>query len=288
MGSSRFAARSGNEPQSGNGRRPGENSGRGGKRSGSEDQLISRLRGLPAGPSPDSHFTDELRSQLVSIAPRIIAESASDNARFPAGTDPVRSGFLGRLRRPLIAFVGAAAVLAMLLSLAVWMAHGALPGQSLYGVKRASENFQLSLASSDADKAKAYLDQATHRASESTKLAGSSGLAGSPHLSGLLASTLNSADADTRSGIALIGKLSVARSSTAPMAGVATWVSQQSGRLDQLRQELPSGPDRSRAVSSLALLQQVSTRLASWQTALTCGCKAVKTSDALGPVVTDK
>lgn len=285
MDSGKFAPRSANEPRSGSHSAKGRHAASTSRPIRSEDALIRRLRDLPAGPSPDLRFTSELRSQLVSIAPRIIAESASEHAGLGGQANPSRAGFLGKLRRPLIAFVGAAAVLTMLLSLAVWMSHGALPGQSLYGIKRASENVHLSLADSDAERAKAYLQQATSRATETTKLVKATGQPQQPsgHLANLLAATLGSADSDTRSGIELLGKLAVAQSSTAPITGINDWVSQQRGRLTELENRLPAGSARSRTATSLALLQRVATRLAAWQTALDCRCQSVSHSDELGP-----
>src|SRR5947209_4291391 len=139
-----------------------------------EAELVSRLRRLPVGELPDERFKAELRSQLVAIAPRIVSESAPVSAA-PSPARPRRAGSrrLVLLPRPLLAITGAAAVLVLLLGLAVWMSHGALPGQSLYGIKRASENFQLSVAGSDTGKGEKYLTFAGSRAGESSKLVGS-------------------------------------------------------------------------------------------------------------------
>jgi hypothetical protein len=248
-----------------------------------EQELVDRLRQLPAGPEPDPGFTRELRAQLVAIAPRIVAESASEvGTRRPARP----AGFLRRVRRPLVAIVSATAVLATLLGLAVWVSHGALPGQSLYGIKRASENFSLSLAGSDTDKGKAYLQQATRRATESTKLVGDP--AGQAALTGelvkLLGSTLQSADSDTRNGLQLLGNAAVDQQSSAPIAGLPDWVSAQRARLTELQARLPAGAARNRTQASLALLQRAATRLAQWRAELGCGCLSPSRVDELGPL----
>lgn len=267
MGAARFAARNGDS-----------------RRQQSDADLISRLRELPAGPVLDSRFTSELRSQLVAIAPRIIAES-----EVPASTarSPGRSGLLRGARRPLLAFSGAAAVLVMLLGLAVWQSHGALPGQSLYGVKRASENFQLSMASGDTAKGKAYLQQATSRAKEANQLAsGTSGTPAplSPHTSSLLISTLASADTDTRSGMQLLGRAAVGQLSADPIAGLSGWATGQHAQLTELLGRLPAGTARSHTESSLALLQRVATRAAQLKGQMGCPCLSLAHSDDLGPL----
>ena len=249
-----------------------------------ERDLLERLRRLPSGPGPDPDFTRELRAQLVAITPRIVAESAAQPASRRESERA--AGFLHRARRPLIAIVSAAAVLVSLLGLAVWVSHNALPGQSLYGIKRASENFSLSLAGSDTGKGKAYLQQATSRANETTKLLGNPSGNGplSGELTKLLGNTLQNADSDTMSGMQLLGKAAVDQHSSAPIAGLPAWVSAQSARLTALQSRLPAGPVRTRAQSSLALLQKVATRLSQWRSDLGCGCLSPTRTDDLGPV----
>ncbi|HET6209285.1 MAG TPA: DUF5667 domain-containing protein, partial [Jatrophihabitans sp.] len=258
-------------------------------RSATEQDLIARLRQLPTGPEPDAGFTGELRAQLVAITPRLVTEStvATDSTPEAASRRTARrAGFLGRIRRPLIAVVSATAVLAVLLGLAVWVSHSALPGQSLYGIKRASENFSLSLAGTDAGKGKAYLQQATSRATETTKLVGDP--AGPAALSGqltkLLGSTLQSADSDTRNGMRLLARAALDQHSGAPLAGLSDWVNAQSARFTALQNRLPAGPARARTQLSLVLLQRVSTRLGQWSSELNCGCLSPKLVDDIGPM----
>src|SRR5439155_23146175 len=101
--------------------------------------------------------------QRVSLSAGSVAVSASEatvvagrGARLAAQSRRARLGVWGALRRPLVAIASAAAVLVLLLGVAVWMSSSSLPGDSLYGVKRASENVQLSLASGDAEKGRTY------------------------------------------------------------------------------------------------------------------------------------
>ncbi len=259
MGAGRFAARSGD-----------------GSTPNTEQELTARLRALPLSPTPDPRFRNDLRTQLVSIAPRIIAEAA-EAADAPAPVrEPAGAGFLGRLRQPLLACGGAAAVLVLLLGLAVWVANGALPGQSLYGVKRASENFQLSVAGGDTGRGKAYLQQATNRAKEASKL-------GSDQTS-LLLSTLANADSDGRTGMQLLGQAAVSQKSADPLAGVAGWASAQQDRLTGLGDELPAGSAKTRLQASLVVVQRIATRATQLKAELGCGCLSRTKADELGPL----
>lgn len=260
----------------------GAGAGEGSGRHSIEADLISRLRGLPVGPVPDPQFTAELRSQLVAIAPRIVAESAIEPA-FDARKSP-RPSLLRAIRRPLIAFAGSAAVLVLLLGLAVWMANGALPGQSMYGVKRASENFQLSLAGSDTDKGKAYLDQAASRATEAAKLAGGSSTLPNARSNSLITNTLNTADSDLRSGMALLGKAAVNQKSASPLATMNSWASQQYNRLAELQRRLPAGQAQSKVAASITLVQSAASRASQLTADIGCGCLSTAHSDDLGPL----
>ena len=245
-----------------------------------EAELVNRLRQLPVGELPDRRFKAELRSQLVAIAPRIVAESGAE-----ASTATVRQSRPGRLavlRRPLLAFTGAAVVLVLLLSLAVWMAGGALPGQSLYGIKRASENFQLSVAGSDTSKATKYLKFAASRATESRKLAGAART--DPHAALLIASALRSADAETRNAVRLLNDAAVSQVSAKPMATLPGWLGQQRARIAALAPQLPAGPARSQATASLVLLQQAALRVSQLKAELGCACLSQAHGDALGPL----
>ncbi|MFL6161620.1 MAG: DUF5667 domain-containing protein [Jatrophihabitantaceae bacterium] len=245
-----------------------------------EADLVARLRRLPVGEAPDERFKAELRSQLVAITPRIVAESPPV-ASGPAGR-PERPGRLIAFRRPLIAFSSAATVLMLLLGLAVWMANGALPGQSLYGIKRASENFQLSVAGSDTSRGLKYLKFASGRAQEAGKLAGSA--QADPHTAALIASTLRSADSDTRSGARLLDSSAVSQVSADPLTKATGWLVGQRARIAALAPQLPAGPARSQAAASLALLQQVAVRVSQLKAELGCACLSQANADDLGPL----
>lgn len=278
-----------------------------------ESELIARLRVLPVGPKPDGKFKSELRAQLVAITARIVAESAGDVAAAtgrspalagrarPAGaavhTGPATlRGATRALRRPILALASAAAVLALMLGAALWMSSGSLPGDSLYGVKRASENLKLSVAGGDVDKGYTYLRFATTRADEVTKLLGKpSALAAGPggavaagqpssRTVSLVKDTLDSLDSDSRSGMQLLGKATVAQRSAAPLSKLQTWTVGQRAKLSSISSRVPAGDLRTRVQASLTLLKRIETRSAQLKSKVGCACLSQTRSDDLGPV----
>lgn len=261
-----------------------------------EAKLVSRLRAL-SGPTPEAGFRSDLRTQLVAITGRIVSESetapapasSTDEATTAARRRPLRS-----LRRPALALVGATTVLALLLGMAVWMSSGSLPGQSLYGVKRASENVQLSMAGGDEAKGQAYLQLAGNRVREAAKLLshpsalpGRPDAAGGrvgPHTASLVSDTLASADDDTIHGMQLLGRSAVGQLSTDPLAKMLTWWPDQNNRMVEVRNRIPAGSLRNRAQASVSLLQRIATRTGQLSKALGCSCLSRANSDELGPV----
>jgi hypothetical protein len=274
--------------------------------SATEAELISRLRDLP-GPVPEARFKSELRTQLVAITARIVAESESaapaGNARAASAgalvdTRPHTSGgrALRRLRRPMLALAGASTVLVLLLGMAVWMAGGSLPGQSLYGVKRASENVQLSIAGNDTAKGQAYLQLAGTRVREVADLlsqpsamlatggVNADGGRISPHTASLIIDTLASADDDSVNGMQLLGRAAVAQLSKDPLTKLNDWLPDQRSQLTAIRDRVPAGALRTRVQASVLLLQRIAARTAQLSRSMGCPCLAQALADELGPV----
>ena len=256
------------------------------------DDLIVRLRHLPIGPVADNRFKSELRTQLVAITARVVSESAarpeSETLRpRTRAVSTVGVGVLAAIRRPLLAFAAAAAALVLLLGVAVWISSGSLPGDSLYSVKRASENVQLSLASGDGDKGRAYLDLASKRAGEVIDLLGKSASASGPvsaHNTKLITDTLDRADSDSRSGMQLLGKATVAQLSADQLTKLDAWLPAQRSDLTKILGSIPAGTLHDRAQSSLTLLQRISSRAAALKANLGCPCLSSAVSDDLGPI----
>lgn len=250
-----------------------------------EQELIVRLRALPGAPLPDPGFRAELRTQLVAITPRLVEAANQDLGITQKKSShrhrkPARG--LAALRRPVLAVGGAAAVLVLLLGLAVHISGGALPGQSLYGLKRASEDFKLSIdGGSDSTKGLKYLKLASSRSSESSKLLNA--MPASASKAALVASTLRTADSETRSGMQLLGSAALSTKSAGPISPIQNWAKTQTAAISALLPDLPDGQGKSQANASIALLQRVLARVDEWKADFNKGCLSVKNSDELGP-----
>jgi hypothetical protein len=186
----------------------------------------------------------------------------------------------------------------LLLAGGVWMSSHTLPGDSLYGLKRASENVQLSLTGGDGARGRQYLALAKKRATEVSGLLGrtSSMAAGSgsqasgninAHAAKLVADTLRDADADTRNGVRMLTGQAVRNMSNGPLTAVTTWAPTQLARLDSIVNRAPPGATRERAVASRHLVQRALTRANQLGHDMWCSCLANTANDELGPLPCD-
>lgn len=278
-------------------------------------ELVGALATLPA-PSPTPEFRAELRAQLVAIAPRIIGESdapadlvpvvASETeaqpsraaARRPRHTDATHTdSVLARLRalpigRPLRIAVAVVATFAVLLGGAVWMSKKALPGDALYGLKRASENVQLDFAGSDTEKAKLLLAFAGNRTNEVSGLLSRAGVSGDgaqasgldSHTASLIGSTLASADSDVKSASTLLTKQAVQKKSAAPLAVLTNWAPKQLSRLQGIAAAMPDSALRTRTESSADLVSAVVTHAQLLAPNVASGCASSVTASPVGPL----
>jgi hypothetical protein len=269
-------------------------------------QVVAELRTLEPAPAPRAHFRAELRAQLVAVAPRLIAEGTHAEApgaradatarsltdRLAAASGRVRGLSLGR---PIAMVTAVIAIFALLLGGAVWVSKKALPGDTLYALKRANENVQLSLTSGDTARGKQYLSFASTRAQEATELLQhSSALAAGPgstaaaginaHTQKLVASTLDSADEDTRNASKLLGGQAVRNGSSAPLTAISSWVPGQLTKLQAVVDRIPAGALHDRAASSVQLVRAAGARAQALDALSGCSCLGSAATDALGPV----
>lgn len=261
-----------------------------GRSSGFESDLINRLRKLPVGPTVDARFKADLRSQLVAITARIVAESSTAVEAIPATAARARAGAAtavaatSRRSRGLFAhkglsLAGLVAALALIAVSLTSLSRNALPGDTLYSVKRASENLALSLASGNDAKGREYLDQATTRAKEAKAL-----LARGAGAQDDVLSSLAAADAAGRNGTNALGHAAVSSLSAGPLDQITAWASTQQSALSDVAAAAGSGPVATRAATSLALLTRIQHRADALRANLGCPCLSAAASDDLGPL----
>jgi uncharacterized membrane protein YgcG len=260
--------------------------------------IVGQLRALPT-PAPSPGFREELRAQLIAVTPRLVAEGVTGSRPARAARKPHRATAPRvPIRRPAAVMGTLVLLFVLLLAGGVWMSSHTLPGDSLYGLKRASENVQLSLTGGDGARGRQYLALAKKRANEVSGLLGrtSSMAAGSgPQASGninahtakLIADTLRDADADTRNGVRLLTGQAVRNMSNGPLSAVTTWAPAQLARLDSIVNRAPPGATRERAVTSRHLVQHALTRANQLGHDMGCSCLANTANDELGPLPCD-
>lgn len=124
--------------------------------------VVDDLRAIP-GPEPRPEFTASLRARLMTEADTVLAQqSATVRAEQARLVLPPRP----RTRdRRLATLLGGAALVGATTSMAV-AAQTALPGDSLYPVKRVIEDARTQLASDDADRGALLLASARDRLDE--------------------------------------------------------------------------------------------------------------------------
>jgi hypothetical protein len=278
--------------------------------------VVAALAAVPQ-PRPRPAFRAELRAQLVAITPRIVAESRDAGPAVAAATlvgrpaahpkptaapAPGRhaGGVLARLphaaaiplRRPLGIAVALVVTCAVLLGGAMWMSRGALPGDTLYGLKRAGEQLELATAGGNVDKARDYLDFASARVQEADALLHRANAAGlGPRAGGvdagtaqLITSTLGSADSDVRSASQLLGQQAVHTKSASPLAVMTSWAPAQQARLRALAAAMPSQPLAARAQRSSDVVSAAAQRAHALAADVGCSCLGASGSDAYGPL----
>ncbi|MBC2932650.1 DUF5667 domain-containing protein [Nocardioides sp. zg-1228] len=125
--------------------------------------VVADLRDVPPV-EPRPEFVAALRERLMAEADTVLAgpPAAPERLAMPA---PSRTR-----RRTVGALLGGAALVGSAATMAV-AAQSALPGESLYGVKRGIESAQVRLADDDAGRGRALLAQARTRLAEVEELA---------------------------------------------------------------------------------------------------------------------
>jgi hypothetical protein len=184
---------------------------------------------------------------------------------------------------------GMACVLA-LGALTVLLSRGALPGDMLYGLKRASESTEIGLTSGQEAKARKHLDVAALRLDEigqlvqrdATTAAGPRPTAagGDDADAALIADNLRAFDDQARTGAKMLLPL-VNQPSGPPPGLLSQWASTQQHTIDGFSPSLPAD-GKAQAASSQRLVQQLQARASAFEKS-SSPCSG-SDSDDLGPL----
>ena len=270
-------------------------------------ELVGALAGLAVAPPMRAEFRAELRAQLVAVTPRLVEEGEASVAPAAAATqartkraakaeraeaEPARRF---RFAKPLIAVACALTAFVLLLGGAVLLSQHALPGDALYGVKRASEDVEYSTTSGTVAKGKLKLDFAATRIGEvadllhtPTAMAGGVGaIADSGQINsntaGLVRDTLGSADSDVKSAAQMLGWEAVRNKDAGSLTAITSWMPPQIEEMRRIVARIPAGSLHQRALTSLSVLQQAKQRAIALQGELGCSCLVSVNGDDFGP-----
>ena len=269
-------------------------------------ELVAALAVLEVAPPPRAEFRAELRAQLVAVTPRLVAEgerpaapARADRAEPTKSTENVETAERARrfrFAKPLIAAACVLTAFVLLLGGAVLLSRHALPGDALYGIKRASEDTEYSLTGGQVAKGKLKLEFAGRRIGEVADLLprassmgpGSGAVADSGAISsdtaGLVRDTLGSAEGDVRTAAQLLGSDAVRNDDAGPLTAIISWSPDQLAAMRQILARIPAGALQQRAGQTLELLRAAQARASLLRTQLGCSCLDAARTDDLGPV----
>jgi hypothetical protein len=271
--------------------------------------VMGQIGGATAGSAPDGvtprERTRVLRTQDPDPAGgRGAGRAGADRRRTPdragtrpadgrpAGGRPARAGRAASRRstRLMSSLVTGACAVLLLGALTVLLSRGALPGEMLYGIKRASEGAEIGLTSGQEAKGLKHLDFAATRLEEVSDLIARDGTTAAgpgpvaagigPDQARLVLDNLRAFDEQARTGTRLILPLSAQPTGPSP-AELAEWARSQSARLDSLSPSLDTD-GRTAAAGSQQMLQRISQRASALGGPRPCTTGS--DSDDLGPL----
>lgn len=223
--------------------------------------LVGALRELGAAGAPDLETRQRIRAE---IAGRLETAAATPRRRW----------------RPRTAdLVAAALFLVLVLSgLTLVLSRNALPGDPLYGVKRAGESTALGLTFGDQAKARKHLEFATNRVTELGELA-QQGASEADYRT-----AYDDFAADLRAGVAQMAAVATSDGGgTQALSDVRLWARNQEARLAAEQPALPA--DAATVFGDVRdLLGKVQERTTGLVERMNCYQITTGTSDDLGPL----
>jgi hypothetical protein len=258
---------------------------------GKVDRTVAHLvRSLAPVTAPDTSARDRMRERilagLTTPSPTATAATPSPTRRQPPrGSraprsrpgeavrgasrpgDLPRRGLSGARGRFAVAAVAVLALVFSLAGMSLLLARDALPGDTLYGVKRTAEAASLGLTFGDESKALKHLEFAAARVTEIETLAQRYPNPADAPVGGYLTALSdfdNDASAGSRQLIAL-----ATRNDGRQLESLRAWAEQQENRLSATAPRLP-GAARNRENASLGLLDKITTRAAALLARMPC------------------
>ncbi|GAA1762017.1 DUF5667 domain-containing protein [Luedemannella helvata] len=238
-------------------------------------EITRRVTAIPVSAEPDPEFRVGLRAMLTARIEREgIGATAVEPRGVPAAVVAPGPGVTpkpvttrrGRTRVAIFAGVTAGALALSGVSAA---SGDAVPGDTLYSVKRSTERAQLALASSDITRGQLYLQFAQVRLAEARRSSAQ-----------FLPDILLDMNAETRLGMKLLGTAAIDRRDPAALDTIDAFVATQRRPLLELA-DRAGGMRRDEVLTAVAILDSVAARSQALRGAVRCGGSAG--IDELGP-----
>jgi hypothetical protein len=229
--------------------------------------------------APSSEWRDATRRRLMAVAAdEGIGATARHRAsvRVPKSSRaPVHDDMFPQRPRGgrRLAAVATLLTATVAISGVAAASDSALPGETLYNVKRSAERAQLALAGDELSRGQLYLEFARTRIHEAKAVADDDEA---------VLRALDDAHGDVMSGVSLLGELAAASDDPTPLDAVDLFTNEHRRVLDDLVAELDGAPEAA-AVDLRALLEDAALRSVELREALFC-TEAGGASDALGPL----
>jgi hypothetical protein len=247
--------------------------------------VTERLGGLseqlmPAS-RPSREWHDATRRRLMAVAKEEGIGATARHRASAAVPETRRAPVLDDMfpRRPRggrrLAIVAALLTGTVAISGVSAASGDALPGETLYNFKRSTERAQLALAGNDLGKAQLYLEFARTRIEEAAAVSGGGDEAA-------VASALEDAASELRSGAKLLGELAVAGEDAAPLDYVDLFTNEHRWVLEDMVSGL-DGEALESGEALVAVLEAAALRSVELRGALDC-TEAGGESDELGPI----
>ncbi|MFJ8628784.1 DUF5667 domain-containing protein [Kitasatospora sp. NPDC093550] len=202
--------------------------------------LTDALGGLP-GPVLDQEVRTVQRAQLMAAFEQAFAGGPGASVPRQRRHRAIRTAPRGRWSRRF-AIGGLVAGLAVgSLAGAAAASTGALPGDTLYGLKRGLEGLRLDFAGSDSERGELLLDNAATRLGEAKALVGRTGPSGglSPATVEQVRHALDDMHADALRGRELLRSVYRSNGSLDPMRALAGFAHDEDGSWSELQGKLP-------------------------------------------------
>src|SRR3954451_1617011 len=225
-------------------------------------ELVGRLRTASAV-APRPEFSAELRHRLLeqaaaraaTTATPTVVRSAPDDSDDPPGTEDVGASVTEIRRRHgrrirLVASTAALVLLGGGIGSAA-AAQQAMPGDTLYGMKRSIENVSTNVSVGDDSRGRRDLEHAMTRLSEVRQLADSGGNVGT------INATLDDFSAQARKGVSRLVASYQQDGDTSSITAITTFITNARQALGELAPKLPPESLKS-GVEALATIDQLS------------------------------